>query len=66
METQNIIVQSALALAEAGSCILIFLPGIGEISTIQDDLEQASCPCPLQVRNDSQNEAADSENEAVE
>lgn len=49
METQNIIVQATVALAEAGSCILIFLPGIGEISAIQDDLELASSACPLQV-----------------
>jgi HrpA-like RNA helicase len=36
-------------LAEVGSCILVFLPGIAEISSVQDDLEGARSNVPLQV-----------------
>lgn len=50
-EIQCIICEGVQLLAEAGSCILVFLPGIAEISSVQDDLESVATRCrvPLQV-----------------
>lgn len=49
-EIQSVIVESSLALAEPDSCILIFLPGIAEISSLQDDFENCCrSRVPLQV-----------------
>lgn len=48
-EIQSVILESSLALAEPDSCILIFLPGIAEISSLQDDFENCRSRVPLQV-----------------
>ncbi len=51
---RRILVETVLHLAKAGSCILVFLPGIGEIASLQDDLDQAqlrhdACEAELQI-----------------
>ena len=49
-ETRKVICQTVRVLAQAGSCILVFLPGMGEIEEMQDDLESLeSSRVPLQV-----------------
>jgi HrpA-like RNA helicase len=49
-ELRKIICEAVRRLCQPDSCILIFLPGIGEIGALQDDLEAgAQWPAPLQV-----------------
>ncbi len=48
-EMQSLIVEGTQLLAEPDTCILIFLPGIAEISSVQDDLESCRSRVPLQV-----------------
>jgi HrpA-like RNA helicase len=49
-DMQRIVCHMVLHLARADECLLIFLPGIGEIGEIQDKLELlGSVPVPLQV-----------------
>jgi HrpA-like RNA helicase len=38
-ETRKVICQTVRSLAQAGSCILVFLPGMKEIEEMQDDFE---------------------------
>ena len=47
-ELRRIIVETVCYLARPSSCILVFLPGIGEIADLQDDLEGQG-EVPLQV-----------------
>jgi HrpA-like RNA helicase len=48
-EIRNIISHLVRVLAQPGSCILVFLPGIGEIGQMQDDLESMGSLVGLQV-----------------
>ena len=47
---KTIIMRAIVELATGDSCILVFLPGIADISTIQDELDMVrGCRVPLQV-----------------
>jgi HrpA-like RNA helicase len=48
-ELRKVICEAVWKMAQADSCILIFLPGIGEIGALQDDLDGTSSQVPLQV-----------------
>ena len=48
-ELRKVICEAVWKMAQPDSCILIFLPGIGEIGALQDDLEGSSSQVPLQV-----------------
>ena len=45
-ETRKVICAVVRALAQPASCILVFLPGIGEIGEMQDDLEMQDSKVP--------------------
>ena len=49
VEAETVMVSLILHLAQPDSCILCFLPGIGEISGVQDALEQCPSTVPLQI-----------------
>jgi HrpA-like RNA helicase len=48
-ELRKVICEVVWKLCQPDSCILIFLPGIGEIGALQDDLEGGGMQTPLQV-----------------
>jgi len=49
-EIRNIICQLVRRLAQPGECILVFLPGMGEIEEVQDLIESTvGMPIPLQI-----------------
>ena len=48
-DIRKIIYHLVRVLAQPGSCILVFLPGIGEIGQMQDDLESMGSLVELQV-----------------
>jgi len=49
-EIRNIICQLVRHLAQTGECILVFLPGMGEIEDVQDLIESTvRMPIPLQI-----------------
>ena len=41
-EMRKVICETVWKLAQADACILVFLPGIGEIGALQDDLEAST------------------------
>jgi len=48
-ELRKVICEAVWKMCQPDSCILIFLPGIGEIGALQDDLDGKNTPVPLQV-----------------
>jgi hypothetical protein len=51
-ESRQIILRLVVHAARPGVCILVFVPGIWEITDLQDDFDRIStCATPLQVRS---------------
>ena len=49
-DSERLIIKLLAEVVEPSICILIFLPGIGEIASLQEELEKfSSFACPLQI-----------------